>query len=355
MSKNPLSHKQKNPSPLRTVLIVVALLIGFVVLKFGVGALNSRLINEVYLQIEDTSIKISPGEDEGLFMTPNISPNGNAVVFSGAVTGYARIWQYNHADGTTVALTSADYVAVEPSYSWDGTHIAFAADRGIDQSRTDMSKISNNPLLMNQMYLGGTPEVLNIYVMNADGSDLRQLTSGTGVDMRPTFSPDGQHVLFMSSRESGSLKELYLYTIPVTGDAAPRLIPNSVGAKRPWYSANGEWIYFWKEVDERDTLCRMAADGSTWHPLAADKEGEGSHGPFVDPSGEWLWFHSVHEKVYQIFKMPIEGGPVISVTPPGFERKTVAHATAARNGYYAFDVLGVTKKVSFLSGGGTQD
>ena len=162
--------------------------------------------------------------------------------------------------------------------------------------------------------------------------------------MRPTFSPDGQHILFMSSHMSGKLTKLHLYTVSVTGDEEPQLIPNSEGANRPWYSADGEWIYYWKEIDKRGTLCRMSSDGSEWRPLADDTGGKGSHGPFIEPNGEWLWFHSVPDTYNQIFRMPVDGGDAISVTPPGFEKEHVAHVTAASNGNYTFDVLVVLKK-----------
>jgi len=130
----------------------------------------------------------------------------------------------------------------------------------------------------------------------------------------------------------------------VIGDQEPQLIPNSEGANRPWYSSDGEWIYYWKEIEDRGTLCRMRSDGSDWHPLTADTGGLGSHGPFVDPHGEWLWFHSVPDTFNQIYKMPIDGGEFISVTPPGFEEEHAAHVTAAGNGNFTFDVLRVHEK-----------
>lgn len=314
-----------------------------------VTALNSYIISEVYVQMGDTPKLISPGIGEGLFVTPNINSEGNEVIFHGAIGGYSRIWKYNLNTDTITALTDEDYVAVEPCFSWDGTQIAFAADKGIDQKREDMINISTNVLKMGMMYLGGDPDILNIFVMNSDGSNLRQITEWKAVDMRPTFSPDGQHVLFMSTYKSGTIKKRDLYKVSVSGDGEPEIIPNSEGANRPWYSADGEWIYYWKEIEDRGTLCRIKADGSEWHPIAGDTGGIGSHGPFIDPNGEWLWFHSVREKddpINQIYKMPIDGGDSISITPLGFEREHVAHVTAASNDTYSFDVLKVLKKKS---------
>jgi Tol biopolymer transport system component len=332
------------------IIVLVTLILGLIVGTGGCAvarlpeALNSRVVSLVYMQTGDSVTEISPGDGEGLFITPSINPKGDEVVFHGALTGYSRIWRYTQEDDSSVALTDEDYVAVEPSYSWDGMLISFAADKGIDQKRTDMSEIGNSLLKMGMMYLGGNPKAMNIYIMNSDGSALRQITKWDAVDMRPAFSPDGQQILFMSSKESGSIKKLSLYTVSVKGDEEPQMIPNSEGANRPWYSVDGEWIYYWKEIDDRGTLCQMSADGSEWHPLASDTGGIGSHGPFIDSSGEWLWFHSVQDTYNQIFKMPIGGGDFVSVTPPGFEEHHVAHVTAANNGNYTFDDLIVKKK-----------
>ena len=323
--------------------VVLVVILGIAILWLSVQA-SRYVVVEAYLQTENTLSVISPGDGMGIFTTPSISPVGDEAVFHGAVTGFSRIWRYTQENGATVALTDDDYVAVQPSYSWDGTLIAFSADRGIDQQREDMSSISNNIFKLGQMYLGGNPQVMNIYIMNADGSNLRQLTTRDALDTRPTFSPDGQHILFMSTLENSSRDGLHLFTVAVAGEEVPQLIPNSEGAYRPWYSIDGEWIYYWTEIDGRGTLSRMASDGSEWHSLADDTGGKGSHGPFVDPSGEWLWFHSLPDRFNQIFKMPIHGGDPISVTPPGFEEEQVAHVTAASNGNYVFDVIRVLMK-----------
>ena len=332
------------------IIILATLVLSMVVVTGGCAvarlpaALKSRIVSLVYLKTDDSVSDISPGSGEGVFVTPSINPAGDEVVFHGAVSGYARIWKYSLENDKAIALTGDDYVAVEPAFSWDGTLIAFAADKGIDQKREDMYNIGNSLLKMGQMYLGGNPKVMNIFIMSPDGSNLRQITTWDAVDMRPTFSPDGKQILFMSSKESGSLKKLSLYTVSVMGGEEPQLIPNSEGANRPWYSVDGEWIYYWKDIDDRGTLCQMKADGSEWKPLASDTGGKGSHGPFIDPDGEWLWYHSVPDTYNQLFKMPINGGEKIPITPPGFEADHAAHVTAAQNGNFSFDVLYVKEK-----------
>lgn len=328
------------------ILTIVFSLEGCVVVRL-IDALKSRIISEVYISLNDEVEKISPGNNEGLFVTPNINSEGDEVIFHGAVSGYSRIWKYNAIDRTLVTLTDSTYVAVEPCFNWDGSMIAFVADKGIEQKREDMKDISTNLLKMATMYLGGNPKVLNLFVMNSDGTNLRQLTNWKAVDMRPTFSPDGKHILFMSTHKSGTIKRRDLYQISVNGNEAPQLIPNSEGANRPWYSADGKWIYFWKKIDNRGAVCKMSSDGSNWYPLDFDRDGIGSHGPFIDPTGEWLWFHSVVDKedpINQIYKIHVDGDEIVPMTPTGFEREQVAHVTVAINGNFSFDVLKVLKK-----------
>jgi TolB protein len=47
-----------------------------------------------------------------------------------------------------------------------------------------------------------------LYVMNADGSDVRRLTTSSGVDYLPAWSPDGTHIAFISKR--GGQSDVYV-------------------------------------------------------------------------------------------------------------------------------------------------
>ena len=51
-----------------------------------------------------------------------------------------------------------------------------------------------------------------IWMMNADGSGLRQMTSGDHADAEPRFSPDGKRLLFVSNRGGAS----QLWVMPTT-------------------------------------------------------------------------------------------------------------------------------------------
>lgn len=50
-------------------------------------------------------------------------------------------------------------------------------------------------------YVGGSDDVVDIYSMDADGTDITQLTHDAAFDTFPIWSPDGETILFLSATE----------------------------------------------------------------------------------------------------------------------------------------------------------
>src|SRR5690349_8656855 len=69
--------------------------------------------------------------------------------------------------------------AIEPSWAPDSNHIVFSSSDKIEERE--------------------------IYIMNADGSNIKQLTQNTYADVEPMVSPNGKTILFSAYRE-GSWK-----------------------------------------------------------------------------------------------------------------------------------------------------
>jgi Tol biopolymer transport system component len=84
-----------------------------------------------------------------------------------------------NADGSgLLRLTDDEYYEQDPSWSPDGSQIAFSASNQSDYA-------------------------WEVFVVNADGTDLRRLTEYPGVDADPTWSPDGSMIAFSSDRATG--------------------------------------------------------------------------------------------------------------------------------------------------------
>ena len=109
-------------------------------------------------------------------MYPSMSPDSKSLVFESTRTGTNQVFikTIGDEDSTTTQLTQSLHGAETPVVSPDGTKIVFA------------------------MYLEEGNN--DVFVMNLDGSDLRQLTDGPGYDGHPHWSADGSRIAFNSDR-----------------------------------------------------------------------------------------------------------------------------------------------------------
>lgn len=96
------------------------------------------------------------------------------------------LYTMNSNGSEMTRLTTIGYGNFEPVWSPDGSQIAFTHDKG---------------------------EYAEIYVMNADGSNIRNLTNNTGqriFDVNPAWSADGKQIAFLSQQERGAKAAIYI-------------------------------------------------------------------------------------------------------------------------------------------------
>jgi TolB protein len=135
----------------------------------------------------------SAGADERY---PVFSPDGTKLAFTSNRDGQYELY-VAAADGSApVRLTTNPGYDSAPSWSPDGTQIAFERGATLDD---EPSK--------------------DIWVMRADGSDQRRLTSTAGVDEGPAWSPDGTQIAFTSGRDGNS----EIYRMNADGSSPVRL------------------------------------------------------------------------------------------------------------------------------------
>jgi Tol biopolymer transport system component/uncharacterized protein YjdB len=152
---------------------------------------------------------------------PAWSPVGGRIAYRHVEPGgRTDIWVMNADGSTPVNLTGDLQMAGEqsaPAWSADGTRIAFVSQQS-----------------------GPTETTSSIWVMRADGSDKRMLTSTvTGFDASPTWSPDGQRIAFIRQYEFDS----DITFVNATGGAPVRLeLPGRQFT--PAWSPGGEWIAY---------------------------------------------------------------------------------------------------------------
>ena len=126
------------------------------------------------------------------------SPDGATFVYQARDATDAALYLYTLATGDSLYLTRG-LSGADPSFSRDGKQIAFTSWRD------------------------GNVE---IYVMDADGSNVRRITNHPAFDNYAVFSPDGTQIAFQSNREDEHI-EVYLKNLH--DDSPPRRLTKSAG------------------------------------------------------------------------------------------------------------------------------
>jgi len=168
--------------------------------------------------------------------TAEVYVQGEIVVASSR-TGRFQLYAAERANLAQLRKVMDDTAtATEPAFSPDGSRIAFTSTRD------------------------GQPEV---YVMDADGTNVSRLTNSPGLDGDPSFSPDGQTVLFHSQRTGH--RQIYLQ--PITSSVAIPLTQEPADNSQPSMSPDGEVIAFVSNRDGNNHIWLMAKDGTNQHPF----------------------------------------------------------------------------------------
>ena len=219
--------------------------------------------------------EISYTTSEGTWMNLDVSPDGTHIVFD--LLGNIYIMPIE--GGEAIALRSGHAYEIQPRFSPDGSKISFTSDAG-----------------------GGD----NIWVMNRDGSDARQIT---GEDFRllnnASWSPEGDFLIarkhFTSTRSLGA-GELWMYHI--TGGSGIQLVQRMNDQQdlgQPFVSPDGRYVYYSQDVYpggmfqyNKDPNSQIYVinryDRETGETMRVTGGNGGAMTPTVSPDGEKLAF-----------------------------------------------------------------
>jgi TolB protein len=165
-----------------------------------------------------------------------IGPDGR-IVFTSVRDGDMEIYSMA-ADGSDVRrLTTRPGPDGGPFFSRDGRRIVFrgrALARGPELN--DYLALLRDGLWR--------PTSLEIFVMNADGSGLKQVTSLGGASFAPFFTPDGTHIIFSSNHHNPKGRDFELWLIGADGTGLERVTWNPTFDGFPMFSPDGARLVF---------------------------------------------------------------------------------------------------------------
>ncbi len=227
---------------------------------------------------------------------PAISPDGTKIAFVSAGGGFntQQVWVVDADGSNTLNLTqNANMHSEHPTWSPDGSQIAFHAYEP-----------------------GGLGD---IYIMNADGSGVTNVTNSSIGDWWPSWSSDGETIAFHST-EPGIPP--YISTIKTDGSGRAELFRDeSVFFRNPSWSPDGETIAFQSNLESAVSWEIMIADADGSNPRSVTNLAEsGIHHRFPtwSPDGSQIAFDSNRDGGnggnYDIFVVSIDGTGLTNIT-----------------------------------------
>ena len=143
------------------------------------------------------------------------------------------------ADGSNIInLTNSDGYDAEGSYSSDGSKILFASNREA-YSRT-LTQAEQ------KLFDDDSSYFMDLFVMDADGSNVKQLTNSPGYDGGPFFSPDNSEVVWRRFNPDGNSAEIW--TMGIDGGNQRQLTSDAMVAWGPYYHPSGDYIIYSSNV-----------------------------------------------------------------------------------------------------------
>jgi Tol biopolymer transport system component len=152
-----------------------------------------------------------------------------------------------------------------------------------------------------------------VYVCDADGSNLERLTSLAGGVERPYpgWSPDGRRIVF-GARAAGNTD---IFVIDVRGGPPRRLTFEPSTEYQPQWSRDGAWIYFASDRSGEPQVWKMPGGGGE----AVQVIERGGEGPFESPDGRHLWYFKAGTGgAEQLWRRLLPGGEEQQVLPEVF-------------------------------------
>jgi Tol biopolymer transport system component len=166
-----------------------------------------------------------------------VSPKGDKIVFTSMRSGDLELYTMN-IDGSDVKqITGGLGYDGGAFFSQDGSMLVFRASRPKTEEEIKVYK----ELLADGQVM---PTNMEIFVCNADGSNLRQVTNLGKANWAPYFHPSLQKVIFSSNHAGERGYEFNLYMINLDGTGLERITYDGIFDAFPMFSFDGKKLIF---------------------------------------------------------------------------------------------------------------
>lgn len=266
----------------------------------GTGLFYTLDINDLKVSLLTDNRNWSGFKNIHFDSDPSLSPDGNRIVFSSRrddpdpdhclsnMNCNYDLYIITAGNSQIIRLTNESMWDMEPAWSPDGKRIAFISDRDNENNiyvmNADGSNVKNltKQILSTEGYSSHAPTwspdgkhiafiakflySQGIYIINPDGTNMIKLTDLPDFNCLTehiSWSPDGKHIVFVSNVDG-----LGIYVMDANGSNVTRLTDNTTCEASPSWSPDGKLIVFTSNRENPDKLGSyleiyvMNADGS---------------------------------------------------------------------------------------------
>jgi TolB protein len=166
-----------------------------------------------------------------------IAPNGEFLTFTATIGGDLNIFRANLDGGDIRQLTNEFGYDGGPFVSWDSQKIVYRrSELRTQEEREDYKSILAKHLVR--------PGRLEVWIMDADGGNKRQVTNLGAASFAPFLHPDGERIIFSSNYGDPTGREFDLFMINVDGTGLKRVTYTGDFDGFPMFSRDGKKLAF---------------------------------------------------------------------------------------------------------------
>ena len=251
-------------------------------------------------------------------------PDGSGIVLNAGEKGSPvyQIWQLSYPDGTAIRITNDLLNYVSPSLTNDAQTLCVVQG----DSRSSIWTLPQGNVARAQQITNGkdegkwglawTPDgrivysssvsgTADLWIMDSDGKNQKQLTADTAADFEPAVSLDGKFILFGTDR-SGLPN---IWRMELDG-SRPRPLTSGAENYSPSISPDGKWFVFSSWAKGPQFIMKMSTEGGEQVQLSETN----GFSPVVSPDGKLVAYLHTDEQTRnnQIEVMDAKGGKLIN-------------------------------------------
>jgi len=192
---------------------------------------------DIYMANRDGTELTKLTDEYGYDAEATLSEDGKKIVFTSKRSGDLDIWSMNVDGSELTQLTDEIGYDGGPFFNKDASKIVFRAYHPVDSTE---KAIYTNLLEMDLI----RPGKLEIFIMNADGSNKTQVTDNGAANFGPYFHPDGKRIIFSSNVADPKGRNFDLWMVNSDGSGLEQITYSSTFDGFPMFSKSGAKLVF---------------------------------------------------------------------------------------------------------------